>query len=54
MNNLFSKKKLENLSLVLNIASVVLSVITVILLTTSEYEVEIEDESIILFLNKTI
>lgn len=46
MNNLFSKKKLENLSLVLNIASVVLSVITVILLTTSEYEVEIEDESI--------
>ena len=44
MNNLFSKEKLENLSLILNIVSVVLSAITFFLLATSEYEVEIEDE----------
>ncbi len=45
MNKLLSKENLENLSLILNIVSVVLSVITVVLLATSEYEVEIEDES---------
>ena len=44
MNKLFTKEKLDNVNLVLNIASVILSSVTVILLATSEYEVEIEDE----------
>lgn len=44
MSKLFTKEKLDNVNLVLNIASVILSAVTVILLATSEYEVEIEDE----------
>lgn len=44
MSKLFTKEKLDNVNLVLNITSVILSVVTVILLATSEYEVEIEDE----------
>ena len=44
MNKLFTKEKLDNVNWVLSIASVILSAVTVILLATSEYEVEIEDE----------
>ena len=44
MSKLFTKEKLDNVNLVLSIASVILSAVTVILLATSEYEVEIEDE----------